>query len=350
MRILNIGANALVPALRAQGETVYTVGLSETHDICVKHSYYTHKLYECLRSRGFEPDVLFYCDEGNLPLLIDPENIPIPSVWFSIDSYCNPWHVSYANGFDATLVAQKNFVRLFADYGVQAQWFPLFCAQSLIDASDPDSERDVPVSFVGTLHHKNNPDRAPFLEAFRRQQVIVIRHGSFAPLFRRSRIVLNQTAFSEVNFRCFEAMGCGAALLMESCSNGFSELFTVGEELLPTFPRSDAHSAAEIAKKALAAPATLARIARQGFDAVTKRHSDRVRAKTLRTLLTDLLHTKPDERRRTTEHERRTQLVRAAFGIIAADLEGPAMSHLVHFFSELARGHHPKDPQPPRHE
>ncbi|WP_368076627.1 glycosyltransferase [uncultured Desulfovibrio sp.] len=46
-------------------------------------------------------------------------------------------------------------------------------------------------------------------------------------------MTLNQKAFSEVNFRCFEAMACGAALLMEQCGNGLDELFTPDEDISP---------------------------------------------------------------------------------------------------------------------
>ena len=57
--------------------------------------------------------------------------------------------------------------------------------------------------------------------------------GNFYPILHRSRMALNQNAFSEVNFRCFEAMACGAALLMEQCGNGLDELFTPDEDISP---------------------------------------------------------------------------------------------------------------------
>jgi hypothetical protein len=45
--------------------------------------------------------------------------------------------------------------------------------------------------------------------------------------------VLNQTAFSEINVRCFEAMACGAALLTERGCRGMQDLFVEGETILP---------------------------------------------------------------------------------------------------------------------
>lgn len=40
----------------------------------------------------------------------------------------------------------------------------------------------------------------------------------------------------ELNFRVFQAMACGAAVLTEATDNGLDELFTVGLEVL-TYPR-----------------------------------------------------------------------------------------------------------------
>lgn len=336
MRILNIGGHLLVPALQRLGEDVFSVGIDRNIELTINHPFYATRLLAQVSDMGFQPDILFYCDQGNFPLLLDPENLPFPSIWYSIDTYCNPWHIAYAHGFDATLVAQKDFVEFFTREGLSAFWFPPFFLSSLL-VTRTDTQRDVPVAFVGNVGHKNNPDRGPFLQAFRRLAPLVIHRGEFVPLFSRAQIVLNQTAFSEVNFRCFEAMACGAALLMENCANGLEELF--GEDLiLPRYPRNDAQAAAHIALEALAHPKALASLARKGQEAVLTHHTDVQRAQRLVAIMTSLLQS-PKIPQAHAEH--RGSFVRAAFGMIASEL-GPDMENYRQFFAKIALGQKPK--------
>lgn len=280
------------------------------------------------------PDALVYCDDGNMPQLLDPQNVPWPAVRYSIDTYCNPWHIPYSWGFDATLVAQKDYVELFSQEGMAAQWFPLFCPQFSPTESD-FAERDIPVSFVGTLGHKNNPDREPFLKAFRAQHPLVMLIGDYRPIFERSRIALNQTAASEVNFRCFEAISCGAALLMETCGNGLDELFALEHEILPTFARNDARAAAAIAARALSQPQWLAEVASAGSRAVRQRHTDTVRAVRLTQILAELCAGRAHKERLEQSLEKRSTLIRAAYGMLASEITDPNLQEHREFFKKL---------------
>ena len=334
LRILCIGGPLLVPALKRLGHSTFTVHPGLNADLPTPHPYTVRQLSARLEARGFIPDALFYCDDGNMPQLLDPQDAPWPSVRYSIDTYCNPWHVPYSWGFDVTLVAQKDYVSLFGNEGLVAQWFPLFCPQFLPRDEDI-APRDIPVSFVGTLGHKNNPDREPFLRAFRAQHPLVMLSGDYKPIFERSRIALNQTAASEVNFRCFEAISCGAALLMESCGNGLDELLAVGEEILPTYERNNAQAAAAIAASALSQPQKLAQIARAGSRAVYQRHTDTVRAVRLTQILSGLCAGQVHRERLEQSLERRTSLIKAAYGILASELTDPGLQEHREFFKKL---------------
>lgn len=334
LRILNIGGPYLTSALKRLGHHVLTVHPGSHADLPTSHPYVVRQLLHRLEAADFKPDALFYCDDGNMPQLLDPQNVPWPAVRYSIDTYCNPWHIPYSWGFDATLVAQKEYVVLFSQEGMNAQWFPLFCPQ----VTSPDSdfaERDIPVSFVGTLGHKNNPDREPFLKAFRAQHPLVILTGNYRPIFERSRIALNQTAASEVNFRCFEAMSCGAALLMETCGNGFDELFAKEQEILPTFARNDAQAAASIAAKALSQPQWLAEVASAGSRAVRQRHTDTVRAVRLTQILAELCANHAHKERLEVSLEKRSALIHAAYGILASEITDPNLQEHREFFKKL---------------
>ena len=58
----------------------------------------------------------------------DSRTFPAVTIGYSIDSYCNPWHIPYGAAFDAVLAAQKDYVRLFEDTPVPrpSEWLPLF--------------------------------------------------------------------------------------------------------------------------------------------------------------------------------------------------------------------------------
>lgn len=336
LRILCIGGRAFTGALRSLGHAVLGLDYAPDAEIRRETPFTIAQLHEWLAAESFAPDALLYCDNGNLPLLLDPQNAPYPTVFYSIDTYCNPWHVPYAQGFDHTLVAQKDHVRLFTDDGVSTRWFPLFSARNFPDTDF--AKRDIPVAFVGTLGHKNNPARLPFLRAFRARHPLVMVSGDYGPVFTRSRIALNQTAFGELNFRCFEAMACGAALLMETCDNGLEELFTPGESILPTYTRGNAAQAAAIAASYLAKPAVLADIARAGQALARSRHSRQARAAELVELLAGMRQGDVQRIRRGSQLQRRAALVRAAFGVLSSELTAPGMRAYREFYARQCLG------------
>lgn len=334
MRILNMGGLYLLQALRTRGHEVLTVGGGSGRDVQCDSPTTSALMLAHVAGMGFQPDVFLYADDGNMPLLIDPEAMPLPNVYYSIDTYCNPWHVLYAYGFDHILVAQKDFVSLFSDEGLATRWFPLFCHEVMEPV--PLVNREIPVAFVGTVRHANNPKRKPFLDAFRALHPLVARSGDFLQIFPRSRIVLNQTAFSEVNFRCFEVMACGAALLMESCHNGLEELFCPGENILPLYPRNDAVAAAAIAAQAEANRQHTADIAENGRQLMAREHTAHARAACLENIFVQLLHDMPHATRVSHEQDRRRLFVRASFGALADDILNPALRRHREFFGRLA--------------
>ena len=103
-------------------------------------------------------------------------------------------------------------------------------------------------------------------------------------------MALNQNAFSEVNFRCFEAMACGAALLMEQFGNGLDVLFTPDEEF-PPYPKDDAVEAARITTDYLAMSKFLSKISEYARCFVARQHSGMARAQTLVEFCLEFLRT-----------------------------------------------------------
>lgn len=319
MRILNIDSMRLVPAFRELGHEVLSVGYYKQCDIRVTSPRNALSLYAQICSSGFIPDCVFWCDASNLPYLPGIEALPCATAYYSIDTYCNMWHFGFANAFDAVFVAQKDHLPFFPADTVLVRWLPLFAPA--LEESPPMEARDIPVSFVGTRIHPNNPDRKPFLDGFRRRHPLVVYSGPYKEIFSRSRIVLNQTACSEINYRCFEVLSCGSALLMEACNHGLSELFTPGETILPLYVRNSWAQAASVAAKALAAPELLAEIAANGRGLVARYHLARHRAKEIGGVFEKLLR-EDAPARRLRQLDTRRQMLAAAYAMIGVDLTG----------------------------
>lgn len=333
MNILSLGLQIFAPSLRALGHNVIGANYAADADMPIDHPVVWQRIERALQSAGFVTDAVIYTDNGNLPFLLDPHTIPCPTVYYSIDTYCNPWHVPYAHNFDTVCVAQKDFAPLFREDGQDARWLPLFCMEQ--GEGRPFAERRLPVSFVGTLEHKNNPDRKPFLETFNSLLPLNFQRGNFRPVFADSKIVLNQTAFSEVNFRCFEAMALGAALLMETCGNGMDELFRPGENILPTYTRNNAAEAARIASIYLKRPQALAEIAANGRHLVISRHDAASRARTLLEMIDGLRGAKKHCQRLSAAQSYHVH-ARVAFAMLAAELNGEKWRPYRDFFLDLA--------------
>ena len=380
MRILHLGATFFVAALRRLGHEVFSAALSGG-DCDISHPINVMQLYAELRAQGFTPDVAIYCDNGNLPLFLEMESLPCLSFFYSVDTYCNDWHMPYMHLFDHCFVAQKEYAALAAsDTGGKAEWLPLFAFASMLDGLQREAQerqeaapktrpqekaanagvqrrdaarhgertdgmqaaaeawltvRDLPAVFVGTQQPRNNPQRLPFLENFQRLHPLHSLQGDFVPIFQRARIVLNQSAAEEVNFRCFEAMACGAALLTEDSPHGLKALFTAGETILPVYERGNAVQAAAIAKTALHHPQELAALALRGQQLVRERHLDTHRAAVLLAQAAALAGSGLQQER-LRDKAGRQAFAHTAYGMIALDMRDPALTQHRDFFLRLA--------------
>ncbi len=287
MRILNLQAQSLVRSFRRLGHQVLSIGAEKGCDIRPDSILSLAELQGLLRAKDFVPDVIFWCDNCQPPLVVGLEHLPSAIVGFSIDQYCNPWHVPYSAAFDYLLLAQKDYLRLFQIQELERplEWFPLYC--------DPEQDRDqglvrdVPVGFVGTLEGRFNRERKPFLHAFRSHAPLFVTSGDYVPVFNRSRMVLNQSAAGELNYRLFQSMACGAVCLTEDTENGLRDLFVPDKEVL-LYPRGDAVAAARIAQVWLQRP-ELAEVAAAGREKVLLRHTVERRAKRVLNITTKLL-------------------------------------------------------------
>lgn len=322
MRILNIDLTALVPAFTALGHEVLCVGANGDSDLVVTHPRNAVSVYKQVCAAGFVPDLVFWCDSSNLPYLPGIETLPCATAFYSIDTYCHVWHFSFANAFDVVFTAQKDHLELFPFRTVPTHWLPLFApGGEPVSGPEAFAVRDIPVAFVGTRVHPNNPDREPFLRNFKAAHPLFIYSGPYQDIFARSRIVLNQTACSELNFRCFEAMASGAGLLMEHCAHGMSELFHPGENILPLYRRNNWQEAASIAASALADPVRLAELAFAGQELVLRHHTAVNRARTVLDIMEPCIREQGFHERLATI-KRRREFLAVAYAMLGQDLLG----------------------------
>ncbi|GAB6059624.1 glycosyltransferase family protein [Desulfonatronum parangueonense] len=335
MRILSVGGSDFVPAWKNMGHEVLTLGKGAGLDVALEHPIGLRELWDILSSRGFRPELTVWVDRCRPLEVFGLERMPGVVIGFSIDQYCNPWHVPYSWAFDLFLVAQKDYLPLFADHRAwrECRWFPLYCRPDV--DRDEGLERDVPVSFVGTLDPPLNRSRHPFLRQFQRRCPAVVQQGAYTNIFGRSMIVLNQSAVGELNFRLFQAAACGAVVLTEDVPNGLRDAFLVDEEIL-VYPRDNACEAARIALDALADPERLLKIALQGRRRVLREHSATVRAREIIRLADKLLASQADNRRKAGSGLVREHMIKT-YTFLASDEKLPLPSDHRRFYSEAAR-------------
>jgi hypothetical protein len=167
-----------------------------------------------------------------------------------------PWHGPEDDlAYDLIVTSLPNFVRQFERRGIRTFYNQLGFAPNVL-ASIPQTQRDLAVTFVGTLssHHA---ERIRLLENLAKRTSLNIwgmgieEVSEDSPIrgcyrgqawgremfgiFRRSQIVINQHIgiagdFAN-NMRLYEATGCGAALVTDRKTN-LQELFDVGSEVV----------------------------------------------------------------------------------------------------------------------
>jgi len=334
MRIVNLHHPAFIATFRKLGHEVLSIGTTPDCDVHLEQPLSCKRFLEILDAKAMRPDLIFWCDACQPPWIFGFENLPAVLIGYSVDQYLNPWHVPYSAAFDAFFVAQKDYLPLFADSPTNrpAAWMPLFCDPA--KDRDPNIPRDIPVAFVGTLKSFGNPRRKPFLDAFRAQSPLFAKQGDYPSIFTRSRIVLNQSAAGELNFRLFQAMACGAAVLTEQTRNGLDELFTPGVDLL-TYARGDAALAAAAAKTALADADKLSAVAAAGKRKTLSCHTVAHRARQILDTAAQMANAGAPARRRAAVAAVRAAL-RKAYAMLATDEGLPLLVGERQFFLDMA--------------
>jgi spore maturation protein CgeB len=187
--------------------------------------------------------------------------------------------------YDLVISSLPNFVEWFRSRGVRSELNRLAFETTVLDKLGPGSDRDIDVSFVGSLSPEHG-ERIALLETIANRVKLQVwgngieRLPKSSPLWRcyrgeawgrgmyevlrRSRMTINHHIdLSEGyanNMRLYEATGVGAAMLVDQKRN-LREIFVPAEEVMAY---ESASHCAELVDRLLADEPLRARIAAQG--------------------------------------------------------------------------------------
>ena len=181
----------------------------------------------------FVPDLLVQQESlGPRTLIADLSALSCRTVFWSIDTHLNSfWHVCYARLFDLLCTTQKHWQGWFRERDIPCvRWLPWYGASRPLA---PWDRRRKGMGFVGRVTPER-PVRGWFLhwlgELGPVEQRGDLHFAAMLDFYDHSRIVPNESIFSEVNFRLFEAASCGCAVINPAVP-GIEDVFLPGEEV-----------------------------------------------------------------------------------------------------------------------
>lgn len=202
-----------------------------------------------LRRHGFEPDLLLQRERlGPRLLLSGLDTLPCVRAFWAIDPHLNAfWHAPYAQLFDLVFSTQRRWMPQLAACGpVRLRHLPWHAPDRPFV---PFQARTHLAGFVGRLG-PTRPARTWLAELMRGLlgegppgfagspgfAGFALRDNlDFQPMldfYSDTKVVPNESITGEVNFRLFEAAGCGCVVLAQDLGPEQAELFEPGREML----------------------------------------------------------------------------------------------------------------------
>ncbi len=204
---------------------------------------------DLVRMAGFEPDVVVVGDKSRPPFVLGVEDFPCLTVCYVVDSHIHSWFPYYAQAFDACLVSLKDHIPLFYNKALSKDrifWMPPFAMDTDMPTQQQLSCMDAAFAkedcsslkytwdclFVGTVNALTTPARKVFFEKLQEYIPVQVMSGDYAQLYTQGKVILNFCEFGDLNFRVFEALACGTALIPPTVQHGFADLFTDEKDLM----------------------------------------------------------------------------------------------------------------------
>lgn len=241
---------------------------------------------ECSSAEHCSPIDLVAVVESTSSTRFFPEGlleVPVPTAFWAIDNHLNyRWHKEYAQQFDVTFFAQKDYVGAARRYGAtNVRWLPL--------AADAEYHRIQPrrskygVSFVGSVPG----GRRKFFDSIDPDIPLNIVTGVYeeqmAEILAESKIGLNVSIREDLNMRFFEVLASGALLVTQNIRAGMNGLFEEGTHFV-THRVSDV---SKVLRYYLESDSLAAGIANRGRELCLSRHTYKHRCQELIEVLVD---------------------------------------------------------------
>jgi hypothetical protein len=283
MKILMIGGKQLEAGFRAAGHQTRSIVQSKDadHSDDIQCEFYEKPgvVKNCIRDTiaSFQPDMIFQGDHSGPLLHTGLEEVGLPKVWYAVDAHLHgDWYRNYALVFDRVYCAQQNQVNLLSTWHPDVQWLPLYCSEAVEPL--PWNKRDIPISFVGKIESRLNPVRKQFFDALNDLGIEVhTATGKWAPVYCRSKIVINNAVNDDLNLRFFEATGSGALLVTDELTHSMSDILIPGEDYL-TYRHGDGASCKERIDWAFSHDAQAAEMAKRAYEKISSAHREEHRA------------------------------------------------------------------------
>lgn len=310
-RVLSVGPKAL-----------YVMPEQDRFDIWLPDQL-EHDLSEVLlkcreKVPDFDPQVIIQFETSQNYFYRGIEKSPALTIWRLIDTHMfYHWQPIYAQLFDVSLVAQRDYLPMFTNFTPRAFWLPLNGNQTV--HRDRGVPRDIPVSFVGSMNPVVHPERVRFFQALQGALQDALQYapqealpgelpsGSCLQLFsgksqheiseiyNRSLIVVNECLHKDLNYRLFEALANGALCVTPRIDAGQSDLFIDGQDIVE-YEDKDVNAAKNKILELLKNRARLEHIRCHGRDKVMAYHDIRHRAQQVVELVERYLEDKPERR------------------------------------------------------
>ncbi len=204
-------------------------------------------------------------------------DVPVPTAFWAVDNHLNyRWHKEYAQQFDVTFFAQKDYIPAARRYGAgNVHWLPL-AADGEYHRIEPDPGK-YEVSFVGNV----SAGRRRFFDSIDRDIPLNIVTGVYeeemARILAESRIGINVSLREDLNLRFFETLASGALLVTQKIGAGMSELAHEGVH----FVTHNIADASRVLKYYLRNEPLRAEIAGRGRELALSRHTFKRRCEEL---------------------------------------------------------------------
>ncbi|BBD08000.1 glycosyltransferase [Desulfovibrio ferrophilus] len=224
MRICVINAPVFCRAFKALGHETLDLRLSPgPQDIVAQ-----------LKSHDFEPDLLLEIELlSPRTILMGLGDLSCKKVFWSVDTHLNAWwHRAYGRMFDLVLTTQDSWIPVLEKLGLKEVHHLPWCGSRR--AYKPWNERTSRMCFVGRITSARKVRKRMVDYLCREHGLDLVQDANFSEMmghYDNAWVVPNESIFSEINFRLFEAASCGCLVLNQEVSSDIGRLFEPGREV-----------------------------------------------------------------------------------------------------------------------